>query len=170
MHQCFPVCALPDARVLVLGTLPGKLSLQTQQYYAQPRNVFWKIMGELVDARPELPYQTRIQRLLESGIALWDVYAEASREGSLDANIETTGSLLNDFANFLKSHPDIRMICFNGKSAATAFKRGVKMPAHLQEVPLRALPSTSPAHAAMPFSEKLKAWRTAMNEAGVALR
>lgn len=170
MHQCLPARAQSDARVLILGTLPGKLSLEKQQYYAQPRNVFWKIMGELVDARPELPYQTRIQRLQESGIALWDVYAAAAREGSLDANIQTTGSQLNDVATFLKSHPDIRMICFNGKRAEVAFKRGVKMPAHLQEITLRPLPSTSPAHAAMPFSDKLRDWRTAMKEAGVALR
>ena len=71
----FAPIADPRARVLVLGTLPGQVSLLRQQYYAQPQNVFWKIMGALVGAGPELEYGPRIQRLKEHGIATMKIEA-----------------------------------------------------------------------------------------------
>ncbi|HEY9146188.1 MAG TPA: DNA-deoxyinosine glycosylase, partial [Thiobacillus sp.] len=71
MHaKGFPPIADAHARVLILGSLPGQVSLQRQQYYAQPHNAFWKIMGRLFDAGPELPYAERMQRLVRNGIAL----------------------------------------------------------------------------------------------------
>ncbi|OZA12577.1 MAG: DNA-deoxyinosine glycosylase, partial [Hydrogenophilales bacterium 17-62-8] len=86
MHDTgFPPIADAHARILILGSLPGQVSLQRQQYYAQPQNAFWKIMGRLFDAGPELAYAERTQRLVENGIALWDVCASAQRPGSLDA-------------------------------------------------------------------------------------
>jgi TDG/mug DNA glycosylase family protein len=40
--------------------MPGELSLKAGQYYANPRNAFWRIMGELFGAGPSLPYQERV--------------------------------------------------------------------------------------------------------------
>lgn len=161
MHdKCFPPIADPHARVLILGSLPGQVSLQRQQYYAQPQNAFWKIMGRLFDAGPELPYAERTQCLVRNGIALWDVCASALRPGSLDASIVHSSVVPNDLASFIESHPGIRLICFNGGKAADLYRRLVLpgLPDNIRSIRNETLPSTSPAHAAMPFEEKLTRW------------
>ena len=161
MHaQGFPPIAGPHARVLILGSLPGQVSLQRQQYYAQPQNAFWTIMGRLFDAGPGLSYTARGQRLVRSGIALWDVCAAAQRPGSLDAAIVHSSVVPNDFAAFIETHPHIDLICFNGAKAAELYRRLVLpgLPATRRSIRTETLPSTSPAHAAMPFEEKLTRW------------
>jgi TDG/mug DNA glycosylase family protein len=157
----FPAVARRDARVLVLGTFPSVESLNKQQYYANKRNSFWKIMGELVGAFPTLPYDKRIKLLEENGIALWDVCAAAQRAESLDSNIES--HVANDFVSFFKEHADIKLVCFNGQSAEKLFRQYVKhhMPENILLVPFVDLPSTSPAHASMRFDVKLSRWRNA---------
>lgn len=161
----FPALAATDARVLVLGTLPGAVSLACGQYYAQPRNVFWRIMGEVVGASPELPYAERVKRLVASRIALWDVCAIAARQGSADAAIQSETIRPNDFGTFFRTHPDIELICFNGAKAEEFFRRHVlptlESPANtIRRVVLR---STSPANAAMSFERKLAAWRSGLH-------
>jgi hypoxanthine-DNA glycosylase len=161
MHdQGFPPIADAHARILILGSLPGQVSLQRQQYYAQPHNAFWKIMGRLFDAGPDLPYAERGQRLMRNGIALWDVCAAAQRPGSLDAAIVHASVVPNDFAAFIDSHPDLGLIGFNGGKAAELYRRRVLpgLPAAARALRTATLPSTSPAHAAMPFEEKLTRW------------
>ena len=153
-----PVSA-PDARVLVLGSLPGVRSLERAQYYAQPRNVFWRIMGELCGAAPELAYTARLRRLTDAGIALWDVVARAERPGSLDASIRRATVEVNDFASFLRAHSKIERICFNGRTAAELFNARVAPSLPAPVPPAVVLPSTSPAHAGMSFEEKLRRWR-----------
>lgn len=162
----FEAIAGRDARVLVLGTLPGAVSLATGQYYAQPRNAFWGIMGELIGAAVALPYKERVQRLVERRVALWDVCASARRSGSLDTAIRSASVLPNDIAGFLLSHADVRLICFNGVKASELFRRLVLPELKPATGAIRrvTLPSTSPAHAAMPFEKKLEAWRKALAE------
>ncbi|MHB1216438.1 MAG: DNA-deoxyinosine glycosylase [Thiobacillus sp.] len=156
----FPPIADARARVLILGSLPGQVSLQRQQYYALTHNAFWKIMGRLFDAGPELPYAERARRLVQNGIALWDVCAAAQRPGSLDAAIVHSSVVPNDFASFIEFHPGIGLICFNGGKAAELYRRLVLpgVPATVRAIRTETLPSTSPAHAAMPFEEKLTRW------------
>jgi hypoxanthine-DNA glycosylase len=163
----FPPIADADARILILGSLPGQVSLRMQQYYAQPHNAFWKIMGRLFGAGPELPYDERARRLVERGIALWDVCAAAQRAGSLDASIVHASVVPNDFAAFIASHPHIGLICFNGGKAAALYRRLVLpgLPASLRSLDYQTLPSTSPAHAAMRFGEKLARWAAALQSA-----
>jgi TDG/mug DNA glycosylase family protein len=161
MHdKGFPPIAGPRARVLILGSLPGQVSLQRQQYYALPHNAFWKIMGRLYGAGPELPYAERAQRLVRNGVALWDVCAAAQRPGSLDAAIVHSSVVPNDLAAFIESHPDIGLICFNGAKAAELYRRLVLpgLPDAGRAIRTATLPSTSPAHAAMAFEEKLTRW------------
>jgi len=161
MHdKCFPPIADPHARVLILGSLPGQVSLQRQQYYALPQNAFWKIMERLFGAGPALPYEERVQRLVRNGIALWDVCAAAQRPGSLDASIVHSSVVPNDLAAFIETHPGIGLICFNGGKAAELYRRLVLpgLPATVRAIRYETLPSTSPAHAAMPFEEKLMRW------------
>jgi hypoxanthine-DNA glycosylase len=159
----FDSIARADARVLILGTLPGKLSLERRQYYAQPRNVFWRIMGDLLGFDRDLPYEQRTSRLVENGIALWDVCAAAHRSGSLDSNIQIPDADVNDFSAFFAMHSRIALVCFNGKPAAEMYARRVlpSLPAGCRDIRLVVLPSTSPAHARMPYEEKLRQWRVA---------
>ena len=161
MAEGFPPVSGRDARALVLGTLPGPESLRQQQYYAQPRNAFWRIFGELVEAGPDLSYALRLEVLIQHRIALWDVCAAAERVGALDAAIRGASVEPNDFAGFFRRHPQIQLICFNGQTAATLYRRHVipNLPAALAGIEQRVLPSTSPAHAAMSFERKLERWR-----------
>ncbi|HEY9098558.1 MAG TPA: DNA-deoxyinosine glycosylase [Thiobacillus sp.] len=156
----FPPIADTHTRVLILGSLPGQVSLQRQQYYAHPHNAFWKIMSQLFGAGPELPYAKRAQRLVQNGIALWDVCAAAQRPGSLDADIVHASVVPNDFAAFIQAYPDIGLIGFNGGKAADLYRRLVlpTLPEKLRAIRTETLPSTSPAHATMTFEDKLVRW------------
>jgi hypoxanthine-DNA glycosylase len=157
----FDAVAGPDARVLILGTLPGAVSLACGQYYAQPRNAFWPIMGELVGASLELPYAERVERLVASRIAVWDVCAVADRLRSADAAIQPDTIQPNDFAAFFRDHPHIELICFNGAKAGELFRRHVALKPPASAIRQVVLPSTSPAHA-MSFKSKLAAWRAGL--------
>lgn len=156
----FPPIADERARVLVLGSLPGQVSLRQQQYYAQAQNTFWKIMGRLFGAEPNLPYLERSQRLIAHGVALWDVCASAQRPGSMDAAIRHASVVPNAFAAFFEAHPQIELLCFNGAKAAELYRRAVlpDLPSGLQSIRSETLPSTSPAYASMAFEEKLARW------------
>jgi len=158
--QGFPPVADASARVLVLGSLPGPVSLRERQYYAQPRNAFWPIMGALFGASLPRSYDERLQILIRHGIAMWDVCASAHRVGALDAAIHRSSVVPNDLAAFLASHRQVRLICFNGQTAAQLYRRHVlpTLPASLQDIRCETLPSTSPAYAAMRFEEKLERW------------
>lgn len=156
----FPPVARADARVLVLGSLPGARSIAEQQYYAHPQNAFWKIMKDVFGIDGD--YASRCAGLVENRIALWDVLGSSIRPGSMDADISLESAIVNDFPRFLSGHADIRLIAFNGKKAEQLFTRFVDvddLPGKIRRV---GLPSTSPAYAAMPFSGKLAAWRAAL--------
>jgi double-stranded uracil-DNA glycosylase len=157
----FPPIAAPDARVLVLGSLPGQASLAARQYYAQPRNAFWRIMGELVGAGLDVPYDERVTRLRASGIALWDVCEAAERPGSLDAAIDLQSVVTNDFACFFQQHPRVVHVCANGATAHRLYLRRVRplLPEPWSTLPLHLLPSSSPAHASLNLAQKLARWR-----------
>jgi hypoxanthine-DNA glycosylase len=162
----FPPVADARARVLVLGSLPGRKSLEMRQYYAQPHNAFWKIMGRLFGAEPSLPYEQRLARLRACGVAVWDVLAAGERAGSLDSAIVPSSIVVNDFGAFFAAHPRIRLVCFNGNTAATLFRRKVRpaLAAHAALLPMRIAPSTSPAHASLRFEQKLERWKAALLE------
>lgn len=156
--SCFAPISRRDARILILGSLPGQRSLQAVEYYAHPQNSFWRIMRDLVGA--DGTYEQRCATLVKNGIALWDVLAESARPGSMDANIKLDTAKANDFDAFFLRHPDIERICFNGKKAAQMYSRFVDDDGS----PLQqdTLPSTSPAYAAMAYPQKLARWRSAI--------
>ena len=154
--KSFPPIVSDNSKVLVLGSMPGQASLKASQYYAHRRNVFWPIMGELFGINPSRPYQERAARLEAAGVALWDSLQACVRPGSLDASI--TEEVPNDFPAFLAKYPRIRHVYFNGSKAETAFRRHA-LPL-LPSTPhvFTRLPSTSPAHAAMPLDAKVRDW------------
>lgn len=159
--QCFPPIARGDAETLILGSLPGRKSLEMQQYYAHPHNAFWKVVGAIFEADGTLPYARRVRILTGNGIALWDVLAAAERPGSLDSSIVRATALANDFAKFFRSHPRIRRVFFNGRKAEEMYRRFVlpKLGDEFADIQYECLPSTSPAHAGMSFAKKLDKWR-----------
>ena len=153
----FPPIAREDARLLILGSLPGRRSIGEQQYYAHPQNAFWRIMECLFSVAGT--YDERCEQLRQSRVALWDVLGSSERPGSLDADIITSSARANDFAAFFANHSHIELIGFNGKKAEQLFHRFVELPDGMKSV---SLPSTSPAYASLGFSGKLEAWREAL--------
>jgi TDG/mug DNA glycosylase family protein len=163
----FPPIADSRATILILGSLPGQKSLEMNQYYAQPQNAFWKIMDALFGAGPSLPYTARLERLIERRVAVWDVLAAGERAGSLDSAIVSAGAEHNDFASFFERHREIRRVCFNGAKAAELYRRLVlpTLAPRVAALDTRLLPSTSPAHASLPFAAKLALWSAALSTA-----
>lgn len=159
---CFEPVSTSDAEFLILGSMPGRESLAAGQYYANRRNAFWKIMGELLGFDPDTAYATRLDELKAARIALWDVLQSCTRVGSLDAKIDTASITVNDFQSFFRHHDAIRIVLFNGEKAESAYRRYVLPAVCSLPISYRRLPSTSPAHAAVDYQQKLRAWRTAL--------
>lgn len=155
--QGFAAVARTDARILILGSMPGAASLAAGQYYAFPRNAFWRIMGDLYGAGPQLDYRSRLRVLNDNRIALWDVIRACVRPGSLDSSILDEGMETNDFGGFFKRHPHIGHVCFNGRKAADLFGKRVE-PGLAAQFEYHVLPSTSPANAGKNYAAKLKEW------------
>ena len=147
-------------KVLVLGSMPSVASLEQQQYYAKPQNAFWRIMGAMFDAGPDVDYNERTARLIEAGIALWDVLASCVRPGSLDASIDMTSAQANDLPGLLRKYPTIRAVFFNGRKAEQMFQRWAYADVQIVSPNLtyHAMPSTSPAMASLNFDAKLDRW------------
>ncbi|MDO6385533.1 MULTISPECIES: DNA-deoxyinosine glycosylase [unclassified Uliginosibacterium] len=160
--EAFPPIATPEAKILILGSMPGAASLGAQRYYAHPHNQFWPIMATLLGFDPTLDYASRCDRLSTAGIAVWDVLQSCRRQGSLDAAIERDSIVVNDFGRFFTAHPRLQEIFFNGSTAEQLFRKHVTasiLPAGLH---LQRLPSTSPAHASLRPEAKLQHWRQAL--------
>jgi len=140
-------------RALVLGSLPGEVSLAQGQYYAHPQNQFWRLIGAVVgEELTGLGYPERLERLLEAGVGLWDVIATAERAGSLEAAIR--GRRPNQLAELAQGLPRLRAIGFNGGTSARIGRRALE---GLGGWSLLPLPSSSPAFT-RPFEEKKGAW------------
>lgn len=149
----FPPVVRTDCRLLILGSLPGEASLAAARYYAHPRNLFWHLIGPVIGADlVALDYDRRLDALTDARIGLWDTIASATRRGSLDTAIRDVQH--NPLADLAASLPDLRAIAFNGARSANI---GRKLLAGCG-VELVALPSSSPAHAAMPAAEKGRLW------------
>lgn len=147
--------------MLILGSMPGAVSLQEQQYYAHARNSFWFIMERLFASQTLADYAQKQQLLVENKIALWDVLNNCVRSGSLDAAIVSKSVIANDFVGFFQRHCHIRTVFFNGARAEKEYKKHVSpMPGiHALDLEYIRLPSTSPAHAAMSREQKLREWQ-----------
>lgn len=153
---CFPPVIDKNTEILILGSFPGIASLAAQQYYAHPRNQFWRLLSALTgEDLVALPYPGRLKRLQAHHIGLWDVIAACARAGSLDSAIRDAQH--NDFQQLKQLCPRLRRIGFNGKTSG-------------KQEPLFAaagfatflLPSSSPAYALMTFEQKLAVWRGIM--------
>ena len=151
-----PVETGPDPVVLILGSYPGPRSLTGREYYANPHNQFWRIMEVLFHFDRTMPYPERVARLNGHRVALWDVIHSCRREGALDSAIRDV--VLNNICQFLESHPDIRFIGANGKTAGRYLIAGLPEVPEITGIRIGVLPSTSPANTRYSFEEKLKRW------------
>ncbi|MCL2124709.1 MAG: DNA-deoxyinosine glycosylase [Oscillospiraceae bacterium] len=145
-----------QSQTLILGSLPGVVSLREQKYYAHNRNTFWRIIYAIYGETLIEDYSLRCEFILSKSLALWDVCGSAKRIGAAD--IKLTDIIPNDIDGLLKDYPNIRRIVLNGRKAEKEYRR------YFSELPIPALyaPSTSPALAALTFDEKLSAWRKAL--------
>jgi len=157
--RSFPPIATPGARILILGSMPGQASLAASQYYAHPRNAFWPLMGSLFAFDSTQDYLARVKALNDAQVAVWDVLASCQRPGSLDSAIAKDSVVANDLAGFVAAHHLIGHIFFNGGTAEKLFRRHVMPTPATRNLRQTRLPSTSPAHAALGFVQKLAAWR-----------
>ncbi|MCL6684598.1 DNA-deoxyinosine glycosylase [Sphingomonas alba] len=152
-----------DARLLILGSLPGEASLAAQRYYAHPTNQFWRLLGlAITEDLAAMDYDVRLERLAAREIALWDVVAEARRQGSLDGAIRDATA--NRLVTYVASHPRLEAVAFNGKTAAAIGRRTLASHAGLTFIDL---PSSSAA-LTRPFADKSQAWAVLRRHAGVA--
>ncbi len=154
MLRGFPPVVAAHTHTLILGSFPGEASLAVTQYYAHPRNQFWKLLGAVLDEPqlPDLDYDVRLERVLKHGIGIWDVLAACHREGSLDSAIRNARP--NDFDALREHAPPLKRVCFNGKTAGR-FADVIGAAGYETLV----LPSSSPANATLSFDQKLLRWR-----------
>jgi len=157
----FPPISDAGAHTLILGSMPGVESLRMGQYYAHPRNAFWRLIGDLTGRDMQLPYPERVAVLLAHGIAVWDVLDSCVRRGSLDTAIDPASIRLHDFRSFYSAHPQVDRVFFNGAYAEATYQRHVPATLAPTQLHLRyqRLPSTSPANATHRYRDKLAAWR-----------
>jgi TDG/mug DNA glycosylase family protein len=148
-----PPIARDDARLFILGSLPGDASLAAVRYYAHPTNQFWRLLGLAIDEDLNgLSYEERLHRLAARRIGLWDVIASANRRGSLDQAIRSPDH--NQIERLVHDFPELRALAFNGATAAAAGRRLVGGNERLR---LIELPSSSAANT-RPLAEKARAW------------
>lgn len=141
-----------DTRILILGSLPGDASLAAAQYYAHPRNQFWRLLGAVAGSElAALPYPQRLAAMQALGVGLWDVVAEATRRGSLDSDIRDARA--NPLAALVATLPALQLVAFNGQTAGKAAPTLAGC-----VVDVLVLPSSSPAHT-LAFDKKLQEWQ-----------
>ena len=142
-----------NTKILVLGSLPGKKSLELREYYGHPRNRLWKILAHLTGNEIPKNYERKKEFLFKNNIGLWDLAHSAYRQGSLDSNIKKENP--NDIEDLLESYETIKVIGFNGKKSEKMFYKYFTEKLGIKYVPL---PSTSPANMAINFEEMCSRW------------
>lgn len=157
----FDCIADENAELLILGSMPGVASLDQQEYYAHPRNSFWKIMQALYGIPFDADYSQRLELLKRNKIALWDVAHQCVRSGSLDSNIKADSVQVNDFKALFKFTPNIKKVYFNGGKSADLYTRKVMKEEWVAALGMKyvQLPSTSPANARLTLEQKITAWQ-----------
>jgi hypoxanthine-DNA glycosylase len=160
-NEGFAPIVAKNAKILIVGTMPGSASLLKQQYYGHPRNAFWLIMAVLFDAKTDYCYERRKEILLENGIAVWDVLQRCHRTGSLDADITMASIKTNNFLDFFTNYNEITHVFFNGLLAEKIYKKYVIHDVNKinTNIYYQRLPSTSPAYASLTLEQKTQAWK-----------
>jgi hypoxanthine-DNA glycosylase len=154
---CFDPILPVSPKVFILGTMPGKQSLRKQQYYANNRNSFWKIIYELTEESFSENYAERIDVLRRHHIAIWDICQFGERKTSLDSDIKNEEP--NPINEIVEMFPSVKQIIFNGKKAEKLYS---KYFSEIENIKYDTVLSTSPANAGFSFREKLNNWKIVM--------
>lgn len=149
----FSPIANKDTEILILGTMPGEKSLLLQEYYAHPRNKFWKILSSITKEPLPSTYKEKQAFLLKKRLGIWDVAHSANRKGSLDSAIQN--EVPNDIRGFIKSHPKLKVIAFNGAKAESLFDKYFERSGNITHF---SLPSSSPANTGFTFEALCERW------------
>ncbi len=116
IKQGFPAIVDENTEILILGSLPGDVSIRKHQYYGHPGNDFWRLVGHSIGENlQDMDYKSRLETLKCHKIGLWDVFKAGNRIGSEDAKIRDEE--INQFSKLKEIAPKIRLICFNGKKS-----------------------------------------------------
>ena len=142
----------PQARILIVGSMPSVKSLEQAQYYAHPRNAFWRILFDVFSESPTLDYERKKALIRGHGLALWDTAAICEREGSLDSDMHDV--VYNDFSTLYEVCTDVRTVLCNGATAHSLFLKS----GYAGERRVVRMPSTSPAYT-LPYEKKLALWK-----------
>lgn len=159
LKTSFPPILNLNATILILGSMPGDMSLELQEYYGHPRNRFWKVISAITSMAITNSYEDKKQLLHQSNIALWDVVQQATRKGSLDTAIKNEKP--NELDRFLEQHKQLHTIAFNGKKAEALFDKYFTRRATIKYF---SLPSTSPANAGIDFEGICKLWQKIVDQ------
>ena len=143
-----------ETRILILGTMPGDKSLLQNEYYANSRNYFWKIIATLTNSILPVTYQDKIHLLLTNYIGIWDVAHTANRKGSLDLAIENEQP--NDLDTFISKLRNLKVIGFNGTKSEALYDKYFTRKLGIKYI---TLPSTSSANTSVSFENMCKAWK-----------
>ncbi|MDD2339297.1 MAG: DNA-deoxyinosine glycosylase [Methanosarcina sp.] len=114
--QGFPAVIDENTEILILGSLPGDVSIRKNQYYGHPGNDFWRLIGSIIGKDLQgMNYQNRLETLKRNKIGLWDVFKAGKRDGSEDAKIKDEE--INQFSMLKEISPNLKLVLFNGKKS-----------------------------------------------------
>lgn len=149
---------------LILGSFPSETSLAKQEYYGFARNQFWPLLAACfgIDGEQLSSYPEKKHFLTEHQLAVWDVYDQCERKGSLDQAIRSPQA--NDFPRFFARFPALKGVLLNGQKAGKEWQKQCKISPICADYPAIICPSTSPAHAQMSFETKVNVWKAAFDQ------
>ncbi|UJH90981.1 DNA-deoxyinosine glycosylase [Antarcticibacterium sp. 1MA-6-2] len=138
----FPPISNSETEILILGTLPGDRSLEMGEYFAHPRNRFWKIIAAITNNPLPEDYLQKRDLLYNTKIGVWNVLHKAHRKGSLDSAIQN--EVPNDISRFIRKHTKLKVIAFDGLKAEALFDKHFTRRSDIKYI---LLPACSPANA-----------------------
>lgn len=142
-----------DSKILILGSFPSVKSRENNFYYGHPQNRFWKVIAKITNSQEPITIEEKKKMLLDNHIAIWDVIASCSIQGSSDSSIKDV--VVNDFRDILQNS-SVHTIYVNGNKAYELYHRYAEEQTGMKAVKL---PSTSPANAAWSVDRLCEAWK-----------
>jgi double-stranded uracil-DNA glycosylase len=140
-----------DTEILIVSTFPSEKALEAEEYYNNPMNQFWRLLGDVIKTDLiNMQYIDRIKVILKHKIGLWNTISECERQTSSDAKIKC--AKYNDFSTL--DCPRLRLIAANSEKAYDLLKK-CNMPGNVSRT---VLISSSTARTT-PYSTKLANWR-----------
>lgn len=142
-----------QSEILILGSFPSVKSRENQFYYGHPQNRFWKVVSKVLNVKIPETIEEKKQMLLDNHIAIWDVIASCSIQGSSDTSIKDV--VVNDFSEIL-DNSSVKRIFVNGGKAYELYHKYAEKETGIKAIKL---PSTSPANAAWNVDKLCESWK-----------